>query len=61
MVTAIANGFKTSGTDINKVAYLITKVKSTPIDPIYLDGKIRQLLSRLNNLHEIKPLIPQNI
>jgi len=59
MVTAIANGFKTSGTDINKVAYLITKVKSTPIDPIYLDGKIRQLLSRLNNLHEIKPLIPQ--
>ena len=30
IVTAISKGFKASGTDINKIAYLITKVKSTP-------------------------------
>ena len=40
IVTAISRGFKVSGTDINKIAYLITKVKSTPIDPKYLNKKL---------------------
>jgi DNA modification methylase len=68
IVTAISRGFKASGTDINKIAYLITKVKSTPIKPEYLDKKIKQLLSRLKFLNglqttlfndRIEPLIPQ--
>ncbi len=42
IVTAISRGFKGSGTDINKIAYLITKVKSTAIEPAYLDRKIKQ-------------------
>ena len=68
IVTAISKEFKASGTDINKIAYLITKVKSTPIEPVYLNKKIEQLLSKLKFLSEtqitlfndkIKPLIPQ--
>jgi len=42
IVTAISRGFKASGTEINKIAYLITKVKSTPIEPDYLDTKIKE-------------------
>ena len=68
IITAILRGFKASGTDINKIAYLITKVKSTPIYPEYLNNKIEQLLNRLKFLNEpqttlfddkIEPLIPQ--
>ncbi|MCL4459743.1 MAG: site-specific DNA-methyltransferase [Chloroflexi bacterium] len=68
VVTAISRGFKASGTDINKVAYLITKVKSTPINPEYLDKRIKQFLSKLKFLDQpqkslfderIEPLIPQ--
>ena len=68
IVTAISKGFRASGTDINKIANLITKVKSTPIEPVYLDKKIRQFLSKIkcidekNSLFhdcEIEPLIPQ--
>jgi len=68
IVTAISRGFKASGTDINKIAYLITKVKSTPIEPEYLNKKIEQLLFKLKSLNgsqktlfddKIEPLIPQ--
>ena len=68
IVTAISKGFKASGTDISKIAYLITKVKSTPIQPEYLNKKIEQLLYNLKFLNEhqitlfnekIEPLIPQ--
>lgn len=45
IVTAISRGFKASGTDINRIGYLMTKVKSTPIEPDYLDRKIRRFLS----------------
>jgi len=66
IVTAISKGFLASGTDINKIAFLITKVKSTPIEPIYLDKKIQLLLSKLSFLDTssvplfgvIEPLIP---
>ena len=69
IVSAISRGFTASGTDINKVAYLITMVKSTPIEPEYLRKKINHLLSKLkesigkqitlfNDKNE--PLIPQN-
>jgi len=70
IVTAISGGFKGSGTDINKISALITKVKSTPIEPSYLDEKIKCLLGKLQFLVEsqsqnlfpntnIEPLIPQ--
>ncbi len=57
IVTAISRGFEASGTDINKIANLITRVKSTPIEPEYLDEKIEQLLSV--SYRNIKPLIPE--
>ncbi len=68
IVTAISKGLKASGTDINKIAYLITKVKSTPIEPEYLNEKIKQILLKLQTLsvsqktlfhNHIEPLIPQ--
>ncbi len=68
IVTAISRGFIGSGTDINKIAYLITKVKSTPIEPAYLDRKIKDLLEKLKFLDDsqkslfyenIEPFIPQ--
>jgi hypothetical protein len=65
IVTGISRGFKASGTDINKIAHLITKVKSTPIEPEYLNKKIEQLLSELKYLNgtlfndKIEPLLPQ--
>lgn len=67
-VTAISRGYKVSGTDINKIAYLIAKVKSTPIDPIYLDDKVKKFLATIEwadtsdagLFHtDIKPLIPE--
>lgn len=68
IVTAISRGFKASGTDINKIAYLITKVKSTPIEPDYLEKKVKQFLSRIRDIEttqislfnrSIEPLIPE--
>jgi DNA modification methylase len=66
IVTAISKGFLASGTDINKTAFLITKVKSTPLEPNYLNKKIQLLLSKLSFLDTtslplfsaIEPLIP---
>ena len=66
IVTAISKGFFASGTDINKIAFLITKVKSTPLEPNYLNKKIQLLLSKLSCLDTaslplfsaIDPLIP---
>lgn len=68
IVTAISRGFKASGTDINKIAYLITKVKSTPIEPAYLDKKVKQFLSEIKFVgatqralfnRSTEPLIPE--
>ena len=50
IVTAISKGFQASGTDINKISHLVTKVKSKPIEPIYLDKKVNQFLSELRFL-----------
>ena len=67
IVTALSRGFKASGTDINKIAYLITKVKATPIEPLYLNKKINNFLDEIysavdkNKLFHknIEPFIPQ--
>lgn len=67
IATAISRGFKASGTDINRIAYLITKVKSTPIEPSYLDKQIKEFVYKLKFLDDdqttlfsenIEPLIP---
>lgn len=47
IVSAISRGFKASGTDVNAIACLITRVKATPIEPDLLDRKIRRLVSDL--------------
>ncbi|OQY56761.1 MAG: hypothetical protein DRR08_00470 [Candidatus Parabeggiatoa sp. nov. 2] len=69
VVTAISRGFKASGVDINRMAYLISKVKATPIEPIYLNNQIKQFLARLSFLAKqetlmltapVEPLIPEN-
>lgn len=68
IVTAISRGLKASGTEINKIAYLITKVKSTPIKPSYLDIKIKQFLAKIRYLENVQttlfdrnidPIIPE--
>ena len=68
IVSAISRGLKASGTDINKVAYLITKVKSTPIEPDYLDRRIGEFLSIISGVgspqltlfyNNLRPLIPE--
>lgn len=47
---AISRGYKASGTDINYISELITRVKSTPVDPILLKDRIEQLLLDLSFL-----------
>lgn len=47
IATAISRGFKASGTDVNGIAYLITRVKATPLSPDLLDRKIQSLMSAL--------------
>jgi DNA modification methylase len=59
IAVAISKGFKASGTDINKLAYLIAKVKSTPIEPIYLDRRINEFLEKLEKLEKVEPIIPE--
>jgi len=71
IVSAISRGYYVSGTDINKIAYLITKVKSTPINPDYLKKKLSEFFIEISDLNvynkvtlfdheDITPLIPQN-
>lgn len=64
---AISRGYRASGTDINYISELITRVKSTPIDPISLKERIDQLLLDLSFLESntlfstsrITPYIPK--
>jgi DNA modification methylase len=47
LVESIVNDRRTYGTDINPVAALITRVKTTPIDPQYLESIISTLKLRI--------------
>lgn len=38
-VSALSNGHKIIGSDVNKISCLITRVKATPIEPHYLEKK----------------------
>ncbi len=63
-VSAISNGHKIIGTDINRISYLITKVKATPIESIYLQNKINNLMNKIEDLEHkrisVTPIIPKN-
>lgn len=50
IVCAIARGYKASGTDINYISELITRVKSTPINPILLK-EIRNIASKIKEAY----------
>ncbi len=66
---AISRGYRASGTDINYISELITRVKSTPIDPEYLQKRVEAFLIDLNFLESdsstlfshlsMKPYIPE--
>ncbi len=47
IVSAISRGFHASGTDINKIAFLMTEVKAKAICPEYLKKKVNIFLSEI--------------
>lgn len=65
IVTAIARGFYASGTDINRVTHLITRVKATPIEPDYLAQRIDHMFRVLDDVEHgahptrIEPRVPE--
>jgi hypothetical protein len=61
VVTALSRGLKASGTDINKVAYLITKVKATPIQPKYLEKAVKRFLLKLEPLKYHNTLFKESV
>ena len=56
LVEAIVNGRRAYGTDINPVAVLISKAKTTPIEPAYLKGQISHLLGDIKSSMGMKHL-----
>jgi hypothetical protein len=66
-VCAITRGYKASGTDINYISELITRVKCTPINPVLLRERIGIVLSDLSFLesdtlfanYPITPYVPE--
>jgi len=52
LVEAKAHGKKSIGTDINPVAQLITKVKTTPLDPTTLKNSYDRLIEQLDHFVE---------
>lgn len=68
VVSAISRGFHASGTDINKVAHLITGAKAIAIQPDYLEKKAKQFLSQIScfeeelsffSVNQVQPHIPE--
>lgn len=60
IVSAVSRGFHASGTDINKVAHLMTEAKATPIAPDYLDRKVKKFLSRVWSLRDERSLFTRD-
>ncbi len=50
IISAISRGFHASGTDINKVAYLVTGAKAKTIPPDHLEKKVKHFLSEICHL-----------
>lgn len=68
IVSAISRGFHASGTDINKIAFLMTGTKAKPICPDFLKKKVDNFLSQICPLevegglfskNQIEPYIPE--
>ena len=60
VVSAISRGFRASGTDINKVAHLVTGAKAKAIHPDYLADKVKRFLSRISCFEAESSLFPVN-
>jgi DNA modification methylase len=50
LVEAIVNDRRTYGTDINPVAVMITRAKTSPINPLSLEAKLSALKAKINHL-----------
>lgn len=59
LVSGIAKGYKVSGTDINKISHLLSKVKTTPIEPDYLANKVYQFYDKVLLSSQLEATIPQ--
>lgn len=68
IVSAVSRGHYASGTDVNAIACLMTRVKARPIDPVALEGHTESLYSRIGYLDigedsllvdQTVPLIPE--
>jgi DNA modification methylase len=73
LIESLVSGRKAIGVDINPVALLITKAKTTPIEPTKLEDEVKKLIDdvtlymdskkknqkTLSNI-EIRPIIPNN-
>ena len=60
IVSAISRGFHASGTDINRIAYLVTGAKAKAIHPDYLEKKVNHFLSEICHLREKDGLFSNN-
>jgi len=58
IVSALARGYRASGTDVNRLALLMTLVKSTPLEPRFLEERLQHFWQRLDS-QALEPLIPQ--
>jgi hypothetical protein len=52
---AVERGYKATGTDINEVAYLITRAKATPIEPTRLEPYLDRWIHSLDPLFTEAP------
>jgi len=50
IVCGLARGHRVSGTDVNGIAELITRVKATPLEPEYLSKHVEQLFGKIVGL-----------
>lgn len=60
IVSAVSRGFQASGTDINKIAYLVTGAKAKAIHPDHLEKKVKHFLSEICHLQEKDGLFINN-
>ena len=49
LIEAIINGRRAYGTDINPVSVLISKAKTTPIEPLFLQQQASSLLAKIKS------------
>ncbi|MCL5960044.1 MAG: site-specific DNA-methyltransferase, partial [Chloroflexi bacterium] len=69
VVSAVSRGYYASGTDINRIAFLIAAAKARPVDPQHLEKKLGDFFAQLAFLgqeskncasahSDIEPLVP---